>query len=568
MKEQIATIKEKLQLLNSKFSTLQKISIAFVLLLSVAVIVAVVINSTSIEYSYLVVGISDKEASKIVPILQKERVPYKLSGNGTKIMVPKSKVLDLRLKLAGMGLPSGGGVGYEIFDHQDVTTLTEFTEKINLVRALQGELSRTISHLDSVKSARVHIVIPKESVFTEDQKKTTASILLDLEGGNTISKNKINAIVNLVASSIEGLNKKDITIASSSGNLLYDGNENNWNGLSDKKLAYKKKIEENLKNNILSLIVPIVGTGKVRVAVNADLNFDEAEKHEELYDPEKTAVRSENKLEKSTQNQKGLPGGVAGTQSNLPGKAGKAVASSNASNSQLEKTTTNYEINKTLRNVKETVGKIQQISASVVLDGITVKKGKKIKIVPLNKEKLAKIDALVKSAIGFNAKRGDKVVVSSIPFVEKPTIAKIPFYKEIVPYVFQYHFMEWIVVLMILLFVVRPLIKAIKSIEKEQPIEPVLESAGTSVSKSVHTKKDVSGGFEDVADEDLKVESAMEGAKEFMQTDEEKNEIDALGKEIEASMGIAMSKEQVAIINFARKNTELTSKILKRWIRD
>jgi len=298
MEEKLAQIKEKLQEISEKLSLKQKISIASVVGLMLVIIAGITYSYTKEELSTLFTGLSAEDSAAIVEILRKDKISYDLSQDTSIIRVPEDKVLDIRLRFTAMGLPKGGGVGYEIFDKQDVTTLTEFTERVNMTRALQGELERTISSLTPVKSARVHIVVPKESMFIEDHKDPTSSVLLTMYKGRTLSKRQINSIVHLVSSSIEGLAPDRVTIVDNTGNIL-SGGDKGLEGLSGKKIAYKRNIEQTLEKEIIKLLKPIVGDGNARVTVNTDIDFDKAERQEEKYDPNITAVRSENKLEES-----------------------------------------------------------------------------------------------------------------------------------------------------------------------------------------------------------------------------------------------------------------------------
>lgn len=556
MREQLAQYKIKIMEVGNKLSLFQKVAVTAVLLATIGLFAYLITNATAVKYSGLISNLSAEDSSQIVEFLKKEKVPYQLASGGSAIKVPDEKVLDIRLMLAGSGLPKGGGVGYEIFDNQDITTLTDFTEHVNMIRATQGELARTIQHLEPVKSARVHIVMPKESMFVEDQKKPTASILLDLHAGRALSQKQVSSIVHLVASSIEGMNPDDVTIVDSTGNVL-NSNEGVGEGITGKNLEYRKKIEKNLEENILKLISPIVGEGKARVTVNADIDFDRAEKNEELYNPNVTAIRSETKVEESKENVKGPATGVTGTQANLPGGTGQAVSENgNAAKSSLEKSTTNYEINKTIRKVIESVGNIKKVSVSVVLDGMAKKNGEKIEMVPLADAQVKSIDEIVRTSVGYDEKRGDKVVVTSIPFAEKELETPVPVSKEILTYALKYNLIPWLVLLLIFMVGVIPLYRSIKSVAVSSRMATTPEGMmidGVSMPSQTSGMEGMEGLF---------------GGPEKHEKTQEEIELEKLSIEIEKSMGITMSKEQLVAISFARKNTDLTSKILKKWMKD
>ncbi len=545
MSDQLDQIKQKLTEISSRLSLGQKISIGVVLILTIGVIAAISISSSGTKMGYVFTNLSTEDAASITEALTKEKIPYQIDAGGTAIKVPAEKVMDVRLKLAGEGLPKGGGVGYEIFDSRDVTTLTDFTEHVNMVRAIQGELQRTISSLAPVKSARVHIVIPKESMFVQDQKEPTASVVLNLHQGRSLSQKHVDSIIHLVASSVEGMKADKVTVVDNSGAIL-SGGESDTEGLSGKKLVYKKSVEKDLENNILKLIGPIVGDGKARVSVNTEIDFDQAERAEEVYNPNITAVRSETKMEESKENGTNQPGGVAGAEANLPGRAGQAVTAENASKSTLEKSTTNYEINKTVRKVKENVGSLKKVTVSVVLDGIEKKIGKKTEIVPISDTQLKSIEELVKNAIGFDVARGDRIVVNSIPFaIPKEIDDKVPVYQEILDYALKFNFVPWLLVFAFLFFVG---IKLLKSIRAVAPV-PLAAEGGGAISGS---------DFVGAEEERIAIPKKTK----------EEEELEALSNELEESMGLQIPKEQLVVINYARKNVDVTSKILKKWMRE
>ncbi len=552
MNEKITELKNKAFELNNKLTLKQKISILAVVLIAAGLIAVIFLLNSKESSAYLFTNLEKDDAAAIVEALKKDKISYQLENEGTAIKVPAKDVLNLRLTLTSQGLPKGGGVGYEIFDNQDITTLTSFTEKVNMVRAIQGELARTISSLAPVKSARVHIVLPKESLFVEDQKEATASVLLNLESGGALDSRQVQSITTLVSSSVEGLQPENVAIVDNFGRVLNE-TANDENELANKKLTYKKRIEKDYEKNILNIIEPIVGKERARVSVTTDLDFDKAEKTEEMYDPNVTAVRSESKLEETKNGSSNGAGGVAGVQSNLPGRAGQAVNNGSTSGGSLEKSTTNFEINKTVRQVKEDVGRVTRIGASVILDGIATtieKDGKKeTKIVAIEDKQLREIEDLVKTAIGFDDTRGDRVVVNSIPFMPKPETKPEPMYQKMIPY--STKFLPWIIILIVIFAVVRPLIKSIKHVTRPEPITP----------EGVH----IPGGKE-------LAQSGSEGSKGHANDgyldpdkDEEMLKIEA---EIQDTMGVKMSKEHLMAITFARKNIDITTRILKKWLKE
>ncbi|MFO7734956.1 MAG: flagellar basal-body MS-ring/collar protein FliF [bacterium] len=557
MKEQFEKFSEKFRNINSQLTLTQKLSIIAVFVASFGIITAVALRSSSVDYVFLMSELSRSDSSEIVEILKKDGVPYKLEQDGRSILVPSSQVMEIRLKLAGMGLPEGDAVGYELFDNQDVTTLTQFTEHVSMIRAIQGELARTITHLEPVEYARVHIVMPEESMFKEDQKEPSASIMVKLKRGKYLSRNNIEAVTHMISHAVKGLKRENVSIVDNNGKVLYAEDES-MKDVSEHKLNFKKKVEKNFEENILRVITPVVGQGNLRVSVSTRMNFDKSRREEELFDPRQTAVRSETTMKKSTENTKGAAGGVVGAEANLPGRAGEAVNEQDVESSDMKKATVNYEVNRTIKHVVENIGKIEKISASVILGGVkTTGDDGEVKEIPMSDERVANIEKMVKTAIGFDEERGDKISVQSIPFVaEKPAITTPPLYRELLDYAFRYHIFEWLVVLLILLFVVRPLFKTLRDIS---PVRATPEG--------VMVGGDEEEGLSDSQKRkrELERESGKNGfeAKGGLTEDE----IDEINREVEQKMGITMSREQIMAISFARKNPDIAYKIIKKWLK-
>ncbi len=552
MKEQLLQLKAKYLELSAKLSLTQKISIVAVLVMMFATILYLSVNANKVDYSTLMSNLTAEDSSEIVEYLKKEKIPYSIAAGGGAIRVPEDKVLDLRLQVAGNGLLKGGGVGYELFDKQDITTLTEFTENLNMVRATQGELARTIQSLAPVKSARVHIAMPKDSLFIEDKREPSASILINLHPGRALSERQVASIVHLVSSSVIGLTPDRITLVDNFGNVLNSGDGGGIDGITGKNLAFKQKVDKGLEENIMRLLLPIVGEGKARVSVNTDLDFDQAEKNEERYDPNVTAVRSETKLEEQKENLKPQnAGGLVGTQANLPGRAGQATTNSaEGSKSSVEKSTTNYEINKTIRKVQEAVGNVKKVSVSVLLDGVTKKNGDKVEMAPMPDDQVKRIDEIVRTAVGFDEKRGDRVVVSSIPFAEVEVEPAVPAYKEIITFAVKHNIIPWILLFITIIVALILLSRSIKALAPASVTPEGIVLEGQSM-------RDGSGDF-----------SKSETIAEVKQKTAEEIELERLSAEIEESMGITMSKEQLTVINFARKNVDITARILRKWMKE
>ncbi|MBF0343152.1 MAG: flagellar M-ring protein FliF [Nitrospirae bacterium] len=441
------------------WSTRKKIILASSVVMAIASLILIISWSQKPNYQVLFANLSEADAGVIVNKLQELKEPYKLTSN--TILVTSDKVYDLRLKLAAQGLPQGGGVGFEVFDKVDFQT-TDFMQKLNYRRALEGELSRTILALSEIDRARVHLAMPEKSLFIKEKEPPTASILIALKQGRTLSQSQIQGIVHLVSSSVEGLNPKDVTIVDNKGELLTRPVDDVV-GLTATQLEYQKKYEKDVEIRIMDILEPVIGKSKVKARVTADIDFSKSEKTEEKYDPEGQVVRSEQSVkEKSTTMG---PGGVPGVQSNLPGKA---TAQSQGAQTQAQKQseTLNYEINKVVSHTQGPSGNVKKLSAAVLVDGMytAAKPGTKdVKYTARTDEEIKRYEELVKKAIGFTIDRGDQVAVINMPFEAE--------LKEEIPPASRDYFRDGILVakylaplvvaLLFLLFVVRPIIKVL-----------------------------------------------------------------------------------------------------------
>lgn len=411
---------EQIKKLWASLSTRKKIAFFSIAVLSVAVTVFLVAWAGRVQYRPLYTNLNPEDASAIVSYLKAQKIPYRLTESGTTILVAQDKVYETRLALASKGLPQGGGVGFEIFD-QTKLGVTEFVEKINYVRALQGELARTINQLTEVSRCRVHISMPEKSLFVEQQKPAKASVVLKLKPGKRLNSNQIRGIAYLVASSVEGLSPENVTVIDEKGNILTSKVESSAaNATPADNQELQVATERRLERKIQTILERIVGPGKVVARVSAKIDFTAAQRTEETYDPN-AVVRSEQHTEEKSTSSKGAAG-VPGVASNIPGQAlGAKKAQSKQNEFKKTSDTINYEISKVVTKKILPPGEIKSLSVAVLLDGTyKMKKGKDGKpvktYVPRSDEELKKLENLVKNAIGFNADRGDKVSVVNIPF--------------------------------------------------------------------------------------------------------------------------------------------------------
>ncbi len=345
----------------------KKVAALGVLVVSIAGMLLLFSWLQKADYQVLYSNLSEGDAGKIVQELRAKKIPYELGAGGT-ILVPIDSVYNLRLQLAAEGLPQGSGVGFEIFDKTSITT-SQFIQKINYRRALEGELARTIQALSEVKRCRVHLVIPKKTIYAwqENEPQTSAAVLLSLTPGRTISNSQAEGIRLLVSSSVEGLNPNSSTVMDNKGNLLTKPFDDNAMSLSSGQMEHEQSFEKNITTKILAILEPVVGKGNVKAKVSASFDFTRSEKTEERFDPEGAVIKSEQKsTEKSTT---GSSGGIPGGAANLSG-AGTQRGSSQGE-SQKSDEVINYETTKTITRVITSPTTLDRISVATIIDGIT-----------------------------------------------------------------------------------------------------------------------------------------------------------------------------------------------------
>jgi len=394
--------------------------IASVVLLIAIISFLIVYNSSNVKtdkgYAILFENLSSKDAALIVQYLDKKQIPYKIPQDGV-IEVPKDMVQKVRIDVAAQGLPKSSKVGFELFDKNSFG-ITDFEQRIKYLRALEGELARTIESLDAVEEATVNIAIPKQSVFVDKQNPPTASVVIKLKPNMVLTPRQIKGIKYLVAAAVPNMKPENVKIIDQYGNLLGEDDETTQNNeMLKAEITYKNRMEKALEDKIVSILAPIVGgKDKVVAKVNMDIDFSEVKSKSTIYSPD-NVVRSEQTLEESRIGyQPKQVGGVPGAVSNIGPVQG--LNSKNVKDKYTKsETTTNYEISTTVKDVKEPFAKIQRITAAVVVDGHYKKdKNGKIKFVPLTQIELTNIQNLVKNAIGYDPKRGDSVSVSSFQF--------------------------------------------------------------------------------------------------------------------------------------------------------
>ena len=451
--------------------------------LVVAIMIALWMWSQAPEYRVLFSNYSDRDGGAITASLDQMGVKYKFSEGGTAILVPSEQIHDLRLKLAAQGLPKGGNVGFELLENQKLG-VSQFVEQVNYQRSLEGELARSIQSLGPVSSARVHLAMPKPSVFVREQQKPTASVVLTLQPGRALDPGQVSAIVHLVASSVPDLTVGNVTVVDQTGNLLSDTSNKGPGAkqLDPSQLKYVDQVQQNIIKQVESIIAPLVGKENVRAEATAEIDFAQVDTAAEMYKPnsppEPQAIRSQQTSE-STQPGNGASG-IPGALSNQPPGVATApidgqppAAPAPAAGPTRKDATTNYEVDKTIRYEQRQMGGIKRLTVGVVVNyrrSIDPKTGK-ITIKPLAAAEVAQINELVKQAMGYSQGRGDTLNVTNAPFdgVDRPDDtppqldwwrdpANLPLAKEIGKYVLLFAVLAFLYY-RVLLPLMRPAIK-------------------------------------------------------------------------------------------------------------
>lgn len=424
------------------------------------------------EYSVLYDRLTPEDANRVMTSLKDNKEPYRLEDNGQTILVPADRVHELRLQIAGEGTLRGPGLGFELFDDIQLGQ-TDYIQKINYQRALQGELARTITEFPEVESARIHLAIPQRSLFIEEQTPPSAAVILTLKQGAHLENGQIQSVVNLVASAVEGLTPEQITVSDTTGQLLYQpAAQDSIEGITSNQLEYKLAFEQNLERRINQMLSPIIGQGQVIAKVNTDLDFSQRTIRKEFFDPDSAVVRSEQKSDETSLGRSNLEAGVPEPQFRGEGFAGQGTEQESTRSSS----TTNFEINREEQQIVMPIGQLQRLSVAVIVDGHYEAQpdGKGFAFTPRSAEELQRIEQLVKNAVGFDQVRGDSVEVSSISFGQ-PEIARAPGLAEmILSYARQFGkpVLNFFLVLLFLLLVVRPAVMALIRPRVAEQAEP------------------------------------------------------------------------------------------------
>ncbi len=412
----------------------------------VAVIIAIGLWSSQGDYRVLFANLPDKEGGAVVAQLATMQIPYKFAEGGTAILIPADKVNEVRLKLAAAGLPKSSVIGFELMDNAKFGQ-TQTQERVNLQRALEGELTRTISSIDAVESARVHLALPNQNGFFREQQKPSASVVLMLRGGRTLDRSQLAGIVHLVASSVPELQTKDVSVLDQTGALLTENSDHNAQGLDASQLQYVNQMEAGYTKRIQELLEPVVGRENLRASVTADIDFSQSEATSEQFKPNQNpadATVHSQQISDTGGSASATPSGIPGATTNQP--PAPATAPINGASAPLQaaqggsvganghrETVTNYEVDRTVRVTRNATGLVRHLNAAVVVNQKvnTDAKGKTTST-PLTQDEMDKLTALVQEAIGFDQTRGDSVKVINAPFKAEASMKaeEVPIWKQ------------------------------------------------------------------------------------------------------------------------------------------
>ena len=557
---------EKIITMFKEMSMVRKVLLGGLILVVVAGFITMFVWANKMPYKVAYSGLSREDAAAVVEILKSSNTPYRLTGDGTTILVPDAMVYDIRLTMAKEGIPKGAGVGYEIFDKSEFGT-TEFVQKINKKRALQGELARTIGAFEAVKDAKVMIVLPKESVFVEETKQPSASILLELIAD--LKKEEVAAIAHLVASSVQDLTPKLVTIVDTAGRILFEGKSEeeqariDAESLADAQYQYKVRFEENLTRRIQTMLERIVGAEKAIVRVTSEMDFSKNNMNEEIYDPFERGgefIRSrKNRAEKVVEldEQLGTPSSVNPITDEGP------AGDKNRERVNKSDDTVNYEISRRVRETQKPMAELTRLSVAAVIDGKyelqTDDKGNTKRVyMPRSAEEMRQFQSIVSRAMGYNEERNDQVSMECFPFASigdmQGTQEKLTGWR-MVQKEYGRLIANLLLVFVLFLFIIRPIIKTVRDIKitVEQEALPSPEELAE---------------LETEEKEPAFIEMNADQQREFFETmtEDQKEEFVRKMTAAERNAYLGKMKDQEKARYYAEKDLFKTVNIIKGWL--
>ena len=471
----------------NKLTVIRQLALMVGLAASIAIGLAAILWTDGPSYKPVLSSITDYNADQIVEVLSINNIPFKLDENTGALLVESDYYHQARLKLAGSGIVNDTVVGMEIMDQEQGLGTSQFVESTRYRRGLEGELSRTISSLQSIKSARVHLAIPKESVFVRDTRKPSASVFLEMYPGRRLDRSQVEAIVNLVSSSISQLNSKNVTVVDQRGTLLSEKETSSELSVAGKQFEYARKVEEVLLSRVNNILEPVVGVDRFKAEVSSDVDFTSVEQTDEQYNPDLLALRSEQTLSENRNGttNSGIPGSLTNQPPGAitaPEVANSAGATSGSNGESRQETTRNFELDRSISYTRRQQGTIRRLSVAVVVDDLVSIDPETSELVrtPWSDDELSRLTLLVRDAVGYNSSRGDSVSVINSPFAvpEPPPVPEeIPFYQQAWFLSLIQPTLVGFFVLILLMVVVRPILKALG----EQNKIAVAEDAEASI---------------------------------------------------------------------------------------
>ena len=362
-----------------------------------------------------------QDSGQIIQTLQSKNIPYDIKAGGKQIFVPGDQVLQLRVSLAESGLPGGGSVGYEIFDNNQGIGTTNFVQNINLVRALEGELARTIGAMRNVRGARVHLVMPRRELFSREKQEASASVVLQVQGSSRLNNEQVQAIQHLIAAAVPSMDPQKISVLDDRGQLLARGNGDSSSAAAGTADEMRVGFENRMRQAIIELLERTVGLNRVRAEINAEIDYDRVVENAEIFDPDSQVARSTQTVQENENSSENDDQDTVTVQNNLPETEATAAGTGTSAASQVSRTeeTVNFEITKTIRNRVKESGQIKRLSVAVLVDGKYIENDDGDKVwQPRAADELAQLETLVKSAVGFNEQRGDSVEIVNMQFVK------------------------------------------------------------------------------------------------------------------------------------------------------
>jgi len=455
------------------------------------------------QYKVLFSGLGQRDAAQVVAKLKDLKVPYSLSGDGGTVSVPEEQIHEARLALAGEGLPRGQGVGFEVFNKVDMGT-TEFVQKINYQRALEGELARTIASFAEVREARVHIVMPRDSLFVEEEKKPSAAVVVDLASGRALSAGQLAGVVNLVASAVPDLTDERVTVVDTRGNLLFKKQADTPGfaaGLTASQLDYQRNYEKQLRAKVETMLEQVLGPGRAVVRVAGDIDFTRTQTTEDLFNPDQVAVRSESRNSDSSKAQGQPPTGSPDQRFNLAQQNATPSEGQEQSVSTREGETTNYEISRTQRQVSKAIGGLKRLTVAVVVDGpYKEEKGEGGQVTrtftPRTAEEMRQLTEIVRRAVGYNEGRGDEVTLANVAFATAGDLG-VAAGRGWQDYLREYArpMLNLVLGLAFILLVLRPLIRHFLAVRTREVVAVTTGPAG-AMGRRVGPGEELPGGAE------------------------------------------------------------------------